>query len=291
MDDRLRRLERAAAGGDPDAVRALDTARLRAGTYVLRDLELAAWLGRSDLITRFGLDPALEVGARYMAFTRPARRARLERIYDTEVIPPGTGAGGALTIQGGQASGSGVGGSFTLIGGTSSSVSPLSTMNDWFCGLLRFGTNPYYRAMLSLGELGYQVLCEEPFEAFWITPTGPRALPDDRVLCRQLLDAVKKWLEAGQTLELARECGQIVASWPTDFPYTLAGRAGRRTWWVELGRSVFTGITSTAYNGVVSVLLGYEIVGTPAALRRICADLMPTKTIPPQAVTDYDSPP
>lgn len=290
MDDRLRRLERAAAGGDPDAVRALDTARLRAGTYVLRDLELASWLGRSDLITRFGLDPALEVGARYMAFTRPARRARLERIYDTEVIPPGTGAGGALTIQGGQAGSSGVGGSITLIGGTSSSVSPLSTMNDWFCGLLRFGTNPYYRAMLSLGELGYQVLCEEPFEAFWITPTGPRALPDDRVLCRQLLDAVKKWIEAGQTLELARECGQIVASWPTDFPYTLAGRAGRRTWWVELGRSVFTGITSTAYNGVVSVLLGYEIVGTPAALRRICADLMPTKTIPPQ-VANYDSPP
>ena len=289
MDDRLRRLERAAAGGDPDAVRALDTARLRAGTYVLRDLELAAWLGRSDLITRFGLDPALEVGARYMAFTRPARRARLERIYDTEVTPPGTGAGGALTIQGGQAGSSGVGG-IILIGGTSSSGAPLGTMNDWFHGLLRFGTDPYYRAMLSLGELGYQALCEEPFEAFWITPTGARSLPDDRVLCRQLLDVVKKWLESGQTLELARECGQIVTSWPTDFPYQHSGRASRRAWWVELGRSVFTGITSTAYS-VVSVLLGYEIVRTPAALRRICADLMPTKAIPPQAVTDYDAPP
>lgn len=251
-------------------MRALDQERLRAGTYVFRDLELAAWLGRLDLVTRFGLDPALESGANYMAFTRP-QRARIERIYDTEAI-----TGGSLTIHGG--------GSISLSG-------PMIPMNDWFHGLLRFGTDAYYRAMLSLGELGYQVLCERPFEASWISSTGPRVLPDDRVLCRQLLNAVRKWLENGQTPELARACGNIIATWPTDFPYRHARRADLRTWWVELGRSVFTGITSTAYNGVVSVLLGNELVETPAALRRICADLMPTTTIPSPAVTDYETPP
>lgn len=295
MDDRLRRLERAAAGGDPDAIRALDNERLRAGAYSIRDLELAAWLGRLDLIARFGLDPTLETGARYMAFTRPVR-PRMERIYDTEHRPDGaplpqTGLGGAITIMGGQATGSGAGGSVTLIGGPAGlSSGVLIAMNDWFHGLLRFGGDPYYRAMLSLGELGYQVLCDDPFEVAWVSHTGLRSIPDDRVLCRQLLDTVRKWLDAGMTTELARECGQIIATWPTDIPYRHAVRAGRRGWWVELGRAVFTGITSTAYNGVVSVLLGHEIVRTPTALRRICADLMP-KTIPPQTTTDYEAPP